>query len=152
MNKAATAENLPDITNPLEPVRRGSLTAAAETDQARGIAVVQAQMIVAKKFPRDEIRARDKIMTACARKGLAEVATYDYARGGTKITGPSIRLLEVMAAAWGNIDAGWRELSRHIADGVGVSEVEAYAWDLESNTRWPLTFQVKHVRDTKEGI
>ena len=136
-----------DLAPALAPARPQALSAAADTDQARAVAEVQAQMIMAKKFPRNEIQARDKIINACMRKGLAEVASFDFARGGSKVTGPSIRLLEVMAAAWGNIVAGWRELSRN----NGVSEIEAYAWDLESNTRWPLTFQVKHWRDTKGG-
>ena len=136
-----------DLTTPLTPARPQAISAAADTDQARAVAEVQAQMIMAKRFPRNEIQAREKIINACMRKGLAEVASFDFARGGSKVTGPSIRLLEVMAASWGNIVAGWRELSRN----NGVSDIEAYAWDLESNTRWPLTFQVKHWRDTKGG-
>ena len=136
-----------ELAAPLTPARPPAISAAADSDQARAVAEVQAQMIMAKKFPRNEIQARDKILNACMRKGLAEVASYDFARGGSKVTGPSIRLLEVMAASWGNIVAGWRELSR----ANGVSEIEAYAWDLESNTRWPLTFQVKHWRDTRGG-
>lgn len=136
-----------DLAAPLTPARPQALSAAADSDQARAVAEVQAQMIMAKRYPRNEIQARDKILNACMRKGLAEVASYDFARGGSKVTGPSIRLLEVMAAAWGNMVTGWRELSRQ----NGVSEIEAYAWDLESNTRWPLTFQVKHWRDTKGG-
>src|SRR5580704_18758706 len=119
-----------ELANPLTPARPQAISAAADSDQARAVAEVQAQIIMAKKFPRNEIQARDKILNACMRKGLAEVASFDFARGGNKITGPSIRLLEVMAAAWGNIVAGWRELSRN----SGVSEIEAYAWDLESNT------------------
>ena len=35
---------------------------------------VQSMVIVAKKFPRDEKQALDKILNACTRKGLAESA------------------------------------------------------------------------------
>jgi hypothetical protein len=47
---------------------------------------------------------------------------------------------------------GWRELSRSIGpDGVGVSEVEAYSVDYESNGRESIQFVVRHWRDTKSG-
>ncbi|MBQ7110481.1 MAG: hypothetical protein IJO06_04585 [Thermoguttaceae bacterium] len=39
-------------------------------------------------------------MTACQRPGLASVAVYVYPRGGSKISGPSIRLAEEIARNW----------------------------------------------------
>ena len=62
---------------------------------------VQAAMVIAKKFPRDEAKAFDKIMRSCQRKGLAEQAEYTYPRGGQKVMGPSIRLAESIAQNWG---------------------------------------------------
>lgn len=114
---------------------------------SRVAAEVQAAMIVARRFPRDEIRARDRIKTACCRHGLAEVSQYEFSRGGQKITGPSIRLLEVVAGAWGNLDFGFTELERK----PGASTVLAYSWDLETNTRATRIFDVPHKRDTKSG-
>lgn len=114
---------------------------------SRVAAEVQAAMIVARRFPRDEVRARDRIKTACCRHGLAEVSQYEFSRGGQKITGPSIRLLEVVAGAWGNLDFGFTELERK----PGASTVLAYAWDLETNTRSTRIFDVPHKRDTKSG-
>lgn len=119
-------------------------TAMATTRQAQE---VQAAMIVAKRFPRDTRQAYARIMDACTRPTLAEWATYEYSRGGTKITGPSIRLAECMAQNWGNIDFGFMELDRK----SGESTVQAYAWDLETNTRRSLTFTVKHVREAQGG-
>ena len=113
----------------------------------REIAEVQAAMTIAKKFPRNQAKAHDRIMIACQRPTLAESALYSYARGGTDITGPSIRLAEVAAQQWGNIQFGIRELDQR----AGESTVEAYAWDLETNTRQTKTFQVKHYRHTKKG-
>jgi hypothetical protein len=52
-----------------------------------------------------------------------------------------------MAQAWGNIDCGVREVSQ--SDGMSVAE--AYAIDLETNTRTVKTFHVPHTRDTKQG-
>ena len=54
-----------------------------------------------------------------------------------------IRLAEELARCWGNIDYGLRELSRR----AGESEMEAYAWDLETNTMSSQKFTVKHIRE-----
>ena len=78
---------------------------------------------------------------------MAEKAEYEYPRGDQKITGPSIRLAEVMAQNWGNIDFGIVELEQK----SGESQVMAYAWDLETNTRQTRIFSVPHIRETKKG-
>lgn len=109
---------------------------------------VQAAMVIAKRFPRDEYDAYNRIMKACERPLLAENAMYEYPRGATKVTGPSIRLAEAMAQSWGNIDFGIMELDQK----NGESTVMAYAWDLETNTRQTKVFQVKHERKAKGRI
>ena len=126
--------------------------ALAASDQQRAIAEVQARMMIARMNPRDVVAATDRIINACSRKTLADAAVYTYARGGQDVSGPSIRLAETIGQHWSNIEFGFRELSRGIdADGVGYSEVEAYAWDIEMNTRRPVMFRVRHWRDTKKG-
>src|SRR5699024_1372946 len=100
-----------------------------------------------KRFPRDPVEAMDRILQACTRPTLAEGALYSYSRGGSEITGPSIRLAEAIAQAWGNTQFGIRELEQR----NGESTVEAYAWDLESNTRQAKVFQVPHERHTQRG-
>lgn len=119
----------------------------AATDQQRSIAEVQASLLIAQSCPRNELRARDKLLVACQRLRLAEGAVYTYKRGGTEVKGPSIRLAEAAARYYGNIDYGFREVSRR----PGESEVEAYCWDKESNTRVSRLFTVKHLRDLKGG-
>lgn len=122
-----------------------SVTAAmAMTRQAQE---VQAAMIVAKRFPRNPVESMNKILDACTRKTLAENAMYSYPRGGQEVTGPSIRLAECLAQNWGNIDFGYIELEQK----NGESQVMAYAWDLETNTRQSKVFSVPHRRDTKSG-
>ena len=79
--------------------------------------------------------------------GLAQSAVYSYARGGSSVTGPSIRLAEMLAQNWGNIQYGIRELSSE----NGESTVEAFAWDVETNTRQTKVFQVPHIRYTRNG-
>lgn len=119
--------------------------ALAETLIAREVQEVQAQIIMAKKFPRDPREAYDRIMSECDRPTLAEHAIYSYAKGGTDISGPSIRLAETIARNWGNIQYGIREIEQR----DGESTVEAFAWDLETNVRVPRVFQVKHIRHTR---
>lgn len=122
-------------------------SATASTDAARAIAEVQAALVVARMNPRDPVKAMDRILNACTRPSLAESAIYAYARGGTHITGPSIRLAEALAQGWGNIQYGIRELSQS----HGVSTVQAFAWDVETNTRREIVFQVALKRDTRKG-
>ena len=121
--------------------------ALAASDQQRSIAEVQAAMIIARANPRDQRRAMDNILNACTRPSLAESALYSYSRGGTDITGPSIRLAEAMAQSWGNMQFGIREMSQ----ANNESTVQAYAWDVESNTRREVVFQVPHLRFTRSG-
>lgn len=121
--------------------------ALVDVEQQRALAEVQSAIVLAKKFPRNQIEAMDKILVACQRQGLAEQAVYSYARGGSAISGPSIRLAEAIAQAWGNLQFGIKELEQR----NGESTVQAYAWDMESNTRQEKTFQVKHERFTKKG-
>ena len=122
-------------------------TAVANTDQQRAVAEVQAAMMIARMNPRDPIAAVDRILNACTRPTLANAAVYNYSRGGSDISGPSIRLAEAMAQSWGNMQFGIRELDQS----VGTSTVQAFAWDVETNTRREVTFQVPHVRHTRSG-
>jgi hypothetical protein len=129
------------------PSTQNAATAVIAAEQQRAIAEVQAAMMLARANPRDERRALDRILMACARPSLAERAVYEYARGGTDISGPSIRLAEAIAQAWGNLQYGVRELSRDHENAT----VQAYAWDLETGTRREVTFQVPLIRSTKKG-
>lgn len=126
---------------------RASSNAAAQSDQQRAVAEVQAAMMIARMNPRDQIAAMDRILNACARPTLADAAVYTYSKGGSDVSGPSIRLAEAMAQAWGNMQFGIRELDQ----ANGESTVQAYAWDVETNTRREITFQVPHTRHTKKG-
>ncbi len=122
--------------------------AMVETHSAREIQEVQAAMIIAKRFPRNERQAVDRILNACSRPALAERALYQYSRGGMDITGPSIRMAETMAQAWGNMQYGVRELEQR----DGESTVEAFCWDLETNTRAVRVFQVRHEIEKKGNV
>ena len=121
-------------------------TGSEAIEGSRAVTEAQGAIIVAKKFPRDENTAFTKVMTACKRISLANTAIYSYKKGGI-VTGPSIRLAEVLARSWGNMTYGFREISRNETG----SEIEAFCWDMESNVRVARTFTVKHWRDIKNG-
>lgn len=128
-------------------VQNKELSATKEMVTTRQAQEVQAAMVMAKRFPRDEVEAFNRILKSCQRKTLAEQSMYEYPRGGQKVTGPSIRLAEALAQNWGNLDYGIVELEQN----NGESQVMAYAWDLETNTRQSKIFSVPHIRSTKHG-
>jgi hypothetical protein len=144
MNDIATQANNPF---PSQLPARAANNAQGDAGQQRAIAEVQAAMVIAKRFPRDPVAAMDRILNACTRPTLAEGALYSYSKGGSDVTGPSIRLAEAMAQSWGNIDFGIVELDQR----YGESSVMAYAWDLETNTRATKEFVVEHFIQTKGG-
>lgn len=138
----------PEQANPFEVVNRNqSSQPTIEIATTRQAQEVQAAMAVAKRFPRNEEEAYARIMTACQRKSLAEQSSYSYPKGGQTVSGPSIRLAEVLAQSWGNMDFGIVELDQR----NGESTVMAFAWDLQTNTRQTKVFQVSHSIKKKDG-
>lgn len=119
----------------------------AELAAGREAQEVQVAMVAAKRFPRDEIEAYNRVMRDCQRKTLAEKAMYEYPRGGQVVTGPSIHLARAMARSWGNLDSGFKVLEQSAKE----STVMAYCWDLETNYRETKVFTVQHIRETKKG-
>lgn len=128
---------------------------AAITGNAAATSVL-ASIWVAKQFPRNLAEVTARMSQACSRLSLAQSATYAFPRGGTTVEGPSIRLAEALISAWGNAEAGWREVARHWdpqgADGLGcnVSECVAFCFDKETNVRREIAFTVNHTRDKSE--
>lgn len=134
--------------NPFKKEDRSHINAGTvQIEESRAVAEVIAKLQVAKSFPRDEAVSFDRIIKACRRLTLAKEAQYSYPRGSETVSGPSIRLAEMLAASWGNIEYGIKELSQK----EGESEMEAYCWDLETNTLSSQKFTVKHERNTRQG-
>src|ERR1044072_8128022 len=61
-------------------------TAAAAEKQFE----IQSAIVLAKKFPRDEDAAFQKLMKASGRTSFAEEAEYSFPRGGQQVRGPSV--------------------------------------------------------------
>ena len=116
-------------------------------ESSRAIAEAQGKLVIAKRFPRNYTEAYAKAMEACSRKAFAEKAFYNYPRGKQTVTGPTIRFAEEMARCYGNCDYGIKELSHE----DGRSEMQAYCWDLETNTISSQNFTVEHIMETKDG-
>ena len=104
-------------------------------------------MITAKRFPRDYTSVEMKVERNCQRERLALSAIYSFPRGGETISGPSVKLMEVVAQCYGNIEYGVNEIQRY----DGYSEAESFAWDFENNIKVARKFTVPHFRDTKQG-
>ena len=96
-------------------------TGIMQRGEKREATEVQAMVLMAKSYPRNQMQAMDRILNACTRPTLASSALYAYSRGGAQITGASIRLAETIAQQWGNIDYGIRELKQE----NGETTVEA---------------------------
>lgn len=89
---------------------------------------------------------------ADAAKGMATLTQataaecmYVVPRDGKQIVGPSVRLAEICASAWGNIDFGsriGREESTYVI-------AQGFAYDLQTNTR--CTFEVRRRIVNREG-
>ena len=118
-------------------------------EQSRAIAEVQAMVLVAQRAPRDEARAMAQAMQSCGQRAVADRAFFSFSRGGSNVNGSSIQLATELARCWGNIDYGIMELARD--DSAGHTEMLAFAWDLETNTKSRQTFIVPHTRDTRQG-
>lgn len=118
-----------------------------EYQESKQLSEIKGKMFLARQFPRDPEQSLQNVLMECKRPKLAEAAQYEYPKGDSVVTGPSIRLVEVLARHWGNIDSGVAEIDTHSDHTV----VKAYAWDLENNVSDEKTFAVQHVRTTKRG-
>ncbi|MFK0018252.1 hypothetical protein [Streptomyces sp. NPDC090798] len=128
------------------PARIGQGTAV---EQSRAVAEVQAAIVVAQQVPRDINSAISEMRQSCQQMFLAERAFFRYSRGSGNITGASVHLARELARCWGNIQYGLVEMRRD--DEFGQSEMQAFAWDVEKNSRNSSTFIVPHKRDQKGG-
>ncbi|MCI4045099.1 hypothetical protein [Streptomyces sp. TRM75563] len=129
------------MTPAAAPSRVGQGTAV---EQSRAVAEVQAAVLVARQFPRNEAVCIAKMQTACTQQELAQRAFFRFPRGTSNVSGETIQLAKELARCWGNIQFGVAELRRD--EEYGESEMQAWAWDMESNERSSTTFIVPHAR------
>ena len=129
------------------------LSQATTVELGRAVAEVQAQVIVARQFPRNLRYAEDELRHSCSRPEMAGQAFYTFERGKRPdgkpnvIHGPTVQLMREAARCFGNVQSGIVELRRMTRQ----SEMMAWAWDLEKNVRMSTTFYVSHAIDTRTG-
>lgn len=128
------------------PARVGQGTAV---EQSRAVAEVQAAIVVAQQCPRNITAAIAEMKQVCQRKRLADKAFYSFPRSDGTVSGPTVHLARELARCWGNLQYGLIEMRRD--DEYGESEMQAFAWDVEKNSRVSSTFIVPHRRDTKNS-
>ncbi|MDI9885348.1 hypothetical protein QMZ92_13320 [Streptomyces sp. HNM0645] len=117
-------------------------------EQSRAVAEVQAAVIVARQFPRNEALAIQKMRTGFSQHTLAVRSFFRFPRAGSTVSGETIQFAKELARCWTNIHYGVHELRRD--DANGESEMQAWAWDLETNERASTTFIVPHSRWSKD--
>lgn len=120
------------------------------TTQAVAIAgspEIDMQITTAKKYPReiDECLVEAEKQATIDEETAASMS-YALPRGGKTIEGPSVRLAEIFASAWGNLRAESHILD---ADNTHVTS-EAMCWDLEKNVA--IRCQVKRRIVDRRGM
>lgn len=135
------------MNQPTPPASRIGQATAIELSRAE--AEVKAAVFIAQQNPRNVQAAVEEMRFACQQYALAEKAFFSYPRAGETISGASIHLARELALMWGNVQHGTMELSRDTT--LGQSEILAYAWDLQRNSRSSQIFIAPHTRDTRKG-
>ncbi|MDI6024495.1 hypothetical protein QBL02_13185 [Leucobacter sp. UT-8R-CII-1-4] len=129
----------------IEKMMHGAASSQATLiEQSRSVAEVAAAIQVALQFPRDLEGIKAEVRELCGSLAVAEQAFYEVPnRGG----GVSIHLARELARVWGNTDYGVRELSRE----SGKSEMQAWCWDQQKNTRNTRSFIQPHKKSVRGG-
>jgi len=111
----------------------GELIVVEETNLARPAVSdgeINMQVSTAKRFPRNIGAFKKQAMAmACLDEETAAGCFYSVPRDRKTIEGPSTRLAEIVASAWGNLRAG----AYHVAETDRFVISEGFAWDLETN-------------------
>lgn len=106
----------------------------------------EAQIDCAHRYPRKVSRFLQESMTlATISQEIAEACIYSLPRAGDVISGPSVRLAEIMASAYGNLHFGARIVDE---DETHVT-AQGVAWDLEKNVR--VTLEIKRRITNRQG-
>lgn len=109
-------------------------------------AEIDTQIATAKAFPRSLTQFRDKALSmATFSEDIAASCTYALPRGGSRLEGPSIRLAEIVAASYTNVQYGGRVIAN---DGKMIT-AQGVCIDLENNVK--ATVEVNRKITDKNG-
>jgi len=111
-------------------------------------AEIDIQVATAHQYPRSMTKANKNITSlATMSHAAAEECNYALPRGGKAITGPSIRLAEIVSSQWGNCRVGARVV--HVDLKEKYVEAEGIFHDLETNAA--TTMRVRRRISGKNG-
>lgn len=127
-----------------------AMVAAAESAKAQ----IQCAYMMALQCPRSYFAAEQAVVKACENPLFAEKVEYKLPRGGATISGPTIRLAELIRREWRNIFT----TERVMHDDERQMIVQVTAMDLETNSIEtaevviPKTVERRYVKDGQEII
>jgi hypothetical protein len=134
----------PEAIALIEPEEITRVETAAVAVLAR--AETEVQIDAAHRHPRSIKRFLSEATgLATYNQATAEACIYALPRGGKTISGPSVRLAEICASAYGNMHVAARVLD---ADETTIA-AQGVAWDIEKNVR--ITVESKRKITTKQG-
>ncbi len=109
---------------------------------------IDMQISTAKRWPRSISAVKQAMMSvACLDEETAEGCFYTLPRGGKRIQGPSIRMAEIAASAYGNLRMAVRIVGMDTSRSVVT--VQAMAIDLERN--YAITVESERKIQKKRG-
>jgi hypothetical protein len=107
---------------------------------------IEAQLDAAHKYPRSIGKfGVTATKLATYNQAIAESCMYSVPRSGKMISGPSVRLAEIVASCYGNLHYGSRIVD---TDDTHIT-AQGIAWDLEKNLR--VTVEVKRRITDRNG-
>jgi hypothetical protein len=121
-------------------------TGVTEALVAKARASVEAAMIAAKRWPRNMLDARDRVLRECRRPDFAAVAMYSVPRGAGRVEGLSIRFAEMALRSMGNMEA----TSETIYDDATSRVIRVRVVDYETNASVAVDFTVSKTKEVKE--
>lgn len=114
--------------------------------QAISKAELDQQITTARAFPRSLRKFMSECMDmATLNENVASECMYALPRAGKSIEGPSARLAEIVASAWGNCQAG----ARIVDEGAEFVTAQGIFRDLERNVS--ITYEVRRRITDKNG-
>lgn len=119
-----------------QPQTQQIIAAPATQSQAVALAaaVLDKRIMTARQFPRSIARFKSEA-TQLLQQDVETARSAEYSKpvGGGSVRGPSVRLTEIAALCWGNVEV---EIGEPVVSDRSVT-VQAFAWDLERNIRMP---------------
>lgn len=140
MSRVDTFEAMAEEAEGAAHVSTSALSAIARSE-------VECQLDAAHKYKRSISKfLADAQTMATLTTEVAESCMYSLPRGGKMITGPSVRLAEICASAYGNLQVAARVLDAEATEIIA----QGAAWDMERNVR--VTIEARRRITDKKGV